>query len=292
MNGFCDLNVIESLSYPENLSNVKQLVTLGYSVIAINRIQNVFEGGLKKTNNDEKRKRNEKFVADINSIKSLIIRITDDINKLKDSEFKVPSDFKLLSRLTFPLENFDQIPMLRNGSYKELFDAFDIISAIPGNEKMFKTVVEGKIDVDIISLPLEYKLEFKPTHNLVALAASRDLTFEICYSSAIKSASLRKCIFSNGKQLVKKTKHAKGIILCSGGNTRMDFRSPHDVANIANLFDIKGAHCLNSVRKNAHVAVSHAYSRKYTFKGILMVEEITEELSEEPPSKKLKCSNG
>ncbi|XP_002158830.1 ribonuclease P protein subunit p30 [Hydra vulgaris] len=292
MNGFCDLNVIESLSYTENLLNVKQLITLGYSVVAINRIQNVFDGLKKKINNEEKRKRKETVNDDIFSIKNLIQRLTDDINKLQDPEFNLPKDFKLLSRLTFPLENFDQIPMLRNDFYKELFDAFDIISVIPGNEKMFKALVDGKIDVDIISLPLENKLEYKPTHNLVSLATSRDLTFEICYSAAIKSVSLRKSIFSNGKQLVQKTKHARGIVLCSGGSTRMDFRSPHDVANIANLFDLKGAHCLNSVRKNAHIAISHAFSRKYTFKGILMVEEMPKDSSKEPLSKKLKFSSG
>lgn len=279
--GFCDLNVRESSQFIENLANVKQLISLGYNCVAINRIHPIPENKTKDSS----------AVGYVNTMRNLLQKLNDALNIIKESaneDLVIPSNFKLLSRLTIPLNSVDQLGFLRRSYFNQIFNGFDLIAIVPENEKVFKSLMEGKFDIDIVSLAMEGKLRFKPTKESMGLGMSKEYAFEVCYSTAIKSVSLRKYIFQNGKQLVGKTKKGRGIIFSSGGNCWMDFRSPLDIVNLANLFDLKDSACYDVVKLNCERVVAHSVLRKTTFKGMASVEICNED---DGPSAKRKKSN-
>ena len=279
---FCDLNVMELPSIDENLKNIKQLMKLGYNVIAINRKLKALEKVNKRTPKPSH--------ADIHSFTNLMTKLKAEIATLKELpglDFVIPDDFELLSRVTIDLESSEQIRLLKHTPYKEILDNADIISIIPENEMIFKVIAEGKVDCDIIALQLGNALEFKATREMMGIATAKHIAFEICYSHAIKSISLRKYIFKNGRDVVQRSKKARGIIMCSHGEHPLDFRSPLDVINLAHLFDINDTVCYDVVSKNCLEVISHAKLRKLTFKGAVAVEEILDE-EEIPAAKKQK----
>jgi len=304
---FCDLNVQESSSYVDNLENIKQLVSLGYTVVALNR----HYGLPKKEKEKNKRSPNEistaeeakKFVA---QAKQLHDRLKADIEKLRsnqvgqsksntENDLVIPEKFQLLSRLTFDLDHVDQLSYLRSHSNKTIMAAFDVIAVNPKCEKCFRSLMEGKLDFDIVSFTMADRLPFRLDHHQVGLGTSKGLVFEIAYTTAIKSQSLRKYVFSNSQNLTSKTKHGKGIIITSGGESKMDFRAPSDVANLSNLFGLKGSFGLDAVSNTAMKAVTHALLRRDTFKGAVKVEYVGENTcegeiknEEGPPKKKMK----
>ena len=282
MKEFCDLNVVESASFAVNLSNVKQLIMLGYTTVAIHRPNVAIE------KRDMKNVRTCPPDSEIQSMKQLLTKIREELDKMKDSpeyDFQIPANFKLLSRISFQLTNQDQITYLRASYYKDLISGFDLISMYPGTTHVFKTLMDGKIEVDIITLQLEEKQEYKFTKEIMGQGIAKGYVFEICYAPVIKSVSWRKSIFHNARLLVQKTNRGEGIILSSAGDNIMDFRSPHDVANLAELFNLKGPSCFDAVGKNSQKAVVHSQTRKETFKGCFILEEITED---DPCAKRIK----
>lgn len=136
---------------------------------------------------------------------------------------------------------------------------------------------------------------------MIGLGFRRGIVLEILYSGAIRSQSLRRYVFMNAQLLVSRTKHAKGVIVSSGGgDSVMDFRSPQDVANLSNLFGLTGQSCLDAVSTTGVKCVDHATLRKQTFKGAVKIEQVSEleeqhqfegDEQEGPVSKKQKMSS-
>ena len=310
---FCDLNVQESTSYPQNLANIKQLISLGYTVVALNR----HYGLPRKEHQKGKKNPNEKSSMDeakkyVEELRILHESLNKDIEKIRanqntdqtgneedtvghhtekatvtnnDNELKVPEKFKLLSRVTFELDSIDQLSYLRSHSNKLIMEAFDLIAVYPKCEKCFRSLMEGKLDFDIVTFPMEDKLPFKLDRHQIGLGTSKGLTFEVNFSVAIKSQSLRKYVFMNSQSMVSKTKRAAGVIVNSGGESRMDFRAPPDVANLCNLLFATndGALGLHAISSTPRKMITRALLRRQTFKGAVRVEKIVEE--EEPESK-------
>jgi len=333
---FCDLNVQVSSSYPQNLANVKQLISLGYTVVALNRHYGVPRKEHQKGKKNPKEKSSsEEANIYVQEVKTLHESLKTDIEKIRtnqvsiqageneassntvddqtekpvttndDNELRVPEKFKLLSRVTFELESIDQLSYLRSPSNKLIMETFDLIAVYPKCEKCFRSLMEGKLEFDIVTFPMEDKLPFKLDRHQIGLGTSKGLTFEVNYSAAIKSQSLRKYVFMNSQSLVSKTKRAAGVIVNSGGECRMDFRAPPDVANLCNLlFGMNdGALGLHAVSSTPRKMITRALLRRETFKGAVRVEKIVEEegeqskedgdgkrveLYEEPPAKKKK----
>jgi len=280
---YYELNVIESSSINENVSNIKQLIKLGYHVVCINRKMKSPE---KVNKNTPKMSSNE-----IHSFSNAIEKLKEEVESLKtlpDLDFIIPEDFQLLSRLTVDLENTDQIRLLRNTPYKEILNDVDIIAICPKDEDVFKVLAEGKVDCDIISFQLEEDLDYRPTREMIGLASAKNISYEISYSHAIKSISLRKYIFKNGISLVQRSKRGKNIIMSCHGMNPLDFRSPQDVINLAHLFQINDNICHDVVSKNCMDVITHAKLRKLTFKGAVAVEKISEEEEDVPARKKQK----
>merc|ERR1712142_1313733 len=112
------------------------------------------------------------------------------------------------------------------------------------------------------------------------------------YGHAIKSMSLRKSVFQNGTLIGQRCKRAKGLVISCHGESCIDFRSPHDVINMAHLFSVGDNVSHDVVSKNCWDVVAHARLRKHTYMGALAVEEIPQpsqsEQDDEAPAKKRK----
>ena len=289
MRKFCELNVKESPLLQQNVDNVKQLVELGYQTVAIN----FHHPEPKKQEKDEKMNPKD-FIQKKNN---LLNHVNNGLKQLEEltNEFKIPDNFRLLSRINFEISTPDQIRCLRGGYYAEILKQFDLISLNPQNEKVFRMIMDGKISTDIVSFHLQNDFEFRITNEIISVGVKRGIYFEICYSPMINSQILRKYIIKNGRLLVSKIKRSKGVILSSGGECVMDFRSPTDVVNMADLFSIKGDSCYDVVEANCQRAINHSLTRRTTFHGAVMVEKIDkiekmeESLeSKEPNIKKMK----
>ena len=289
MRKFCELSVKESPLLQQNVDNVRQLVELGYQTVAIN----FHHPEPKKQEKDEKMNPKD-FIQKKNN---LLNHVNNGLKQLEEltNEFKIPDNFRLLSRINFEISTPDQIRCLRGGCYAEILKQFDLISLNPQNEKVFRMIMDGKISTDIVSFHLQNDFEFRITNEIISVGVKRGIYFEICYSPMINSQILRKYIIKNGRLLVSKIKRSKGVILSSGGECVMDFRAPTDVVNMADLFSIKGDSCYDVVEANCQRAINHSLTRRKTFHGAVMVEKIEkiekmeESLeSKEPNIKKMK----
>ena len=297
------MNVTESSSYLDNLDNVKQLISLGYTFVALNRNY----GFPRKEREKSKRNPHEESTMEeanrfVEGAKRLHDRLNDDIEKLRlnpvsndptntpDSGLVVPDKFRLLSRVTLDIENLNQLSYLRSPSNKLVTSFFDLVAVNPKCEKCFRSMMEGKYAFDIVSFPPAEKIPFKLDRHQLGLGTSNGLVFEISFGLAIRSQSLRKYVFANSIILTSRTKRGAGVIVTSGGESRMDFRAPPDVANLAStLFGLKGSAGLDAISVTSRKCIVRALLRKETFKGALKVEKIeTEDEEGEPPLKKLK----
>ena len=308
---FCDLNIIEHSNYNENLENVKQLISLGYTFVALNR----HYGTPRKEREKSKKNPHEKSSMDearyyVDEAKRLHERLNKDIQKLcttnrvshhnpsentssaaTDSDLVVPDNFRLLSRVTLDIENQEQLSFLRNSSNKLLISSFDLIAVVPKCEKSFRSIMEGKLDFDIVSLaPSAEKIPFKLDRHQIGLGTGNGLFFEISYGLAIRSQSLRKYVFTNAQNVTSRTKRGAGVLVTSAGETRMDLRSPSDVANLSStLFGLKGSAGLDAISVTSRKCIVRALLRKETFKGAVRVEKLDEcRQGGEPPSKKMR----
>merc|ERR1712193_121873 len=285
---FCELNVVESSSNNSNLQNIKQLLKLGYHAVAINREmkppKNVNKNTPKMSN------------SEIHSFAQSMVKLQQMVNELKkaatppptttttatttpsittkatksaatDTDFIVPDDFELLSRITVELDNPGQGRLLKSSPYKDMLNDVDIIAICPTSEAVLKSILEGRIECDIIALRLENELPFNLTTKTIALATRLNLSFEISYGHAIKSVSLRKYILQNGRMLAQRSKRARGLIMSCNGDNYLDFRSPRDVINLAHLFDVSDNVSHDVVSKNCWAAITHAKLRKHTYLG-------------------------
>jgi len=291
---YCELNLLESTSLDTNVQNIKNLMKLGYSVVAVNRNMDlptqINKHTLKLSDAEI-----HSFARSMEKLKNIVDDLKKGTSKTEsttqtDVDFSIPDDFELLSRVTVEIESPDQGRFLKMSPYKDMLDGVDIIAISLKNEAVYKSIMDRRIDCDIISLHLT-DTTFKLTRQLVGMAVN-DLRvgFEIAYSHAIKSMSLRKSIFQNGRLLVQRTKRAKGVILSCHSDHSLDFRSPRDVVNMAHLFDVDDNVSHDVVSKNCWDVIAHARLRKHTYRGAVVVEEVTPKHTEENqvPAKKRK----
>lgn len=308
---FCDLNVTEHANYNDNLENVKQLISLGYTFVALNR----HYGTPQKEREKSKKNPHEKSSLDeakqyVDGAKKLHERLnneiqsmrtsnratqhtnnTNTISTVKDCDLVIPDNFRLLSRVTLDIENQEQLSYLRTSSNKLIISSFDLVAVNPKCEKSFRSIMEGKFDFDIVSLsPSAEKIPFKLDRHQLGLGTGNGLVFEISYGLAIRSQSLRKYVFANAQNVTSRTKRGAGVVVTSGGETRIDLRAPPDVANLATtLFGLKGSAGLDAISVTSRKCIVRALLRRETFKGAVRVEKLDEgQEGGEPPLKKMR----
>jgi len=273
---YCELNLLASTSQETNIANIKTLIKLGYNAVVINSIL--------KSPTPISKKSPCPSIAEIHSFEQSVEKLKNIVADLKkgssetsstgDVDFSIPDDFELLSRLTVELDNPEQGRQLKMTPYKEMVAGVDIIAIGLKSEGVMRSIMERKIDCDLISLDLQ-DISFKLTRQIVGLVVNElKIGFEISYSNAIKSLSLRKSVFQNGRLIVQRTRRARGIVLSCHSDYSLDFRSPRDVVHMAHLFDVEDNVAHDVVSKNCWDVVAHARLRKYTYNGSVAVEKI------------------
>merc|ERR1711936_731719 len=274
---YCELNVMEAASVATNMENIKQLIKLGYHSIAINRKLPPPTNVNKHTSKPSSTQIHS-FANNINELRTHLDQLkqaTHDTKDDDDVDYVVPTDFEIFSRVTVELETPDQGRLLKSFPYKDMLEDVDIIAVAPTQEVVLKSICEGKVDCDIVSLPLEEELNFKLTREHIDVITGRNIAFEITYTHAIRSTSLRKCVLRQARGLVQRSKRARGVFMSCGGEGCLDFRSPLDVVNMSGLMGVPDHVCCDVVSKNCWSVVARAKIRKHTYLGAVAVEEIS-----------------
>lgn len=186
--------------------------------------------------------------------------------KIINFDGKFGRKFQILNRLTAIVEDPIQAHnMLKSPVSKK----YDILAVEPVGEKNLQHVAT-QCDVDIICLKLSEDLEFSLKKTHVGLAFQKGTCFEISYAPCFKSQDYKRSVISNSLHLVSVCK-GKNIIISSGASRPLDLRSPEDVVNLSLLFGFKTDEAARSVRKNGHIVMSHASTRKNTGCGFVSI---------------------
>lgn len=186
--------------------------------------------------------------------------------KIINFDGKFGRKFQILNRLTAIVEDPIQAHnMLKSPVSKK----YDILSVEPVGEKNLQHVVT-QCDVDIICLKLSEDLGFPLKKSHVGLAFQKGMCFEISYAPCFKSQNYKRSVISNSLHLVSVCK-SENIIISSSASRPLDLRSPEDVVNLSLLFGFKTDQAVRSVRKNGHIVMSHAGTRKNTGCGFVSI---------------------
>lgn len=165
--------------------------------------------------------------------------------------------FKQYSRLTVVYDSKDSSFFTSQGARK-ILSRFDLVAFIPTNEKEFHACCEEGL-CDIIQLPVP--LTFNLKKNDVSTALARDITFEICYSPALKDLNYRRSLIKDAQFLISRT-GGKNLILSSEGQSPIDLRGPYDVINLGFLFSLETASAKRAITVNPENCIIHGQTRK------------------------------
>lgn len=251
----CDLNLLWPKSNYDNLSpseitNIKNLIitsyNLGYQNVVIN-----FE-----VSESLKLPINEPSKLNPIKVKDLI-----DISKFPD--------LKVFTRLTVIVN--DSSKLINLNKYQNYFD---IIAIKPQTEKSLQNSIIN-LNIDLISIPLDTKLNFYIKHKIVGKALEKGIKFEICYGPLISSTSTltRKLMISNIIQLIRATR-SNGLIISSGSKNPINLRSFHNIMNFFQTLGIKLNH-INKFDDNAEKALINGRLRINSYKQTVMIDDNT-----------------
>lgn len=137
---------------------------------------------------------------------------------------------------------------------------YDILAVQAASERVFASACTT-LDVDIISFDLARRLPFRLRVPTVRAALARGITFELCYSPALREPNSRRQLFANALAVVRATGGA-GIILSSGAQRAFELRGPYDVANLGTLFGLSLAAAKAAVSSRTAAVLQHAAARR------------------------------
>lgn len=221
---YCDLclNYDFSIQILENFQVISELLTSaicdGYRILALN----INKKGILNNNDIVK---NLDF--DIKNIfNSYSIKFLNSSSQ--DFNFFNFEDLKILKRVTIEINDSKELYQFSNPTPS--LKSYDILAIIPKNEKMFELACND-INVDIISINFEEKINFYLKKTLILSAVSKNIFFEIIYNGFILDNSKRAIFISNVLMLLEVTK-GKNIIISSGADNFIDHRSPYDIVTM------------------------------------------------------------
>jgi ribonuclease P/MRP protein subunit RPP1 len=246
---FIDLNVNSS-----NKDVILTAIRLGYNAVAINT-------SVKNYADFSKQKYTPVTPLDLSKFSTPEIA---ELSHLKLSQIK---NFKQYTRITLPYEDKGN----QNFTFTNVqLQKFDIIAAIPANEKEFHNCCEtGQIDIISLPVPLGFSLRVKD----IKIALSRGIMFEIAYTKSLRDQTFRRNIIKDGNFLVTSTL-GRNIILSSGANTPLDLRGPYDVINLGFLFGLDNGKAKQSLTNNVLQCLKHGEARKASG-SILIMQNIS-----------------
>ena len=138
--------------------------------------------------------------------------------------------------------------------------SYDVLAVQAASERVFASACTT-LDVDIISFDLARRLPFRLRVPAVRAALARGITFELCYSPALREPNSRRQLFANALAVVRATGGA-GIILSSGAQRAFELRGPYDVANLGTLFGLSLAAAKAAVSSRTAAVLQHAAARR------------------------------
>ncbi len=216
------LNFDNSSINLNNFQNLSELITSGicdgFKILAINtiRLGNIsINETIKEIYIDIEKAFNSYSLKFLNSS-------SENLNFLN---FK---DIKILRRITFEISDNKEIYQFTNPPSS--MKAYDIISVIPKNEKIFE-VCCNDLNVDLITINFDEKMNFFLKKSLILSALDKNIFFEIQYNGFITDNSKRAIFISNILMLLEITK-GKNFIISSGSDNYLDHRSPYDIINL------------------------------------------------------------
>lgn len=175
-----------------------------------------------------------------------------------------PYNLIQLTRLNLPIEDTNEAQ--EAASNTPVLASYDIIAVQPHSERAFAFACTS-LDVDIISIDLSKRLNYRFRPDLIKTAMQRGLHFEILYAPILRDSGSRRQSFANAQALSRETR-GRAIILSSGARTALELRGPYDVVNLGTFLGLSEAQAHAAVGKNCTAVVEHARKRK-AFRGTL-----------------------
>ena len=169
-----------------------------------------------------------------------------------------------LSRLNLQIEDTNEAQKALSNA--TVVNSYDILAVQPQSERAFAYACTS-LDVDLISLDLSKRLNFKFKPDAIQTAMKRGVQFEILYAPLIREPGSRRQIYANAQALARETR-GRSIVLSSGARAAIELRGPYDVVNIATFLGLTESQAFAAVGKNAAAAIEHATKRK-AYRGTL-----------------------
>lgn len=108
--------------------------------------------------------------------------------------------------------------------------SYDLLAIKPNNEKIFDQCCND-LNIDIITISFEEKINFILKKNLIRASIDRGIFFEICYEEFIRDTFKRPNFISNVLSILEVTK-GKNLIISSGSDNYIYHRSPNDLITL------------------------------------------------------------
>lgn len=266
--GYCDLNIpCVPAASPKSDSRTKDLVdralALGYSTLALN--VHVNQKDL-VTKNNKQQQQSKKADG-----KPVLFDFPEppSLSFLNSSE-KAGNGSKaplVLTRLTLTFHNNDFLTIYNNSKSAK---SFDILALRPTSTAALQNLLKAGFRADIISFDPEESTGqderdkydgVRWTRKLYMECVEKHMFFEILYGPCIRDqeARLRSIRQAHVYHAVGRSKN---IILSSSASDLLDFRGPHDVANLGRIFGLNEEQGLGAVSSTAIQAVKAASGRK------------------------------
>lgn len=106
-------------------------------------------------------------------------------------------------------------------------------------------------------------------HSSCVCTQAYPAALQICFTPALREASLRRQLFANALALCRETR-GRGIVVSSGARSYTELRGPLDVANLASLFGLTQQQALATISSSPAAVVERAATRR-AYRGTLTV---------------------
>jgi len=271
---FFDLNV----AYTSDRNSVKDmvafLITLGYDGCALNFKHN---GKIGPQQMCSLRLFSPEELAAVKHEK--VSRSTSWVRRDGSLQLKSAKQtgFRQLTRITVVLEDPADVASVVHPSGQNVLKSYDIVALQPTSEKVFQQIASN-VDFDIISLDFSRRIPFTIRRPQVSLALQRGLFFEISVSDALKDSMMRRYMVANSLSLFR---HSRGrnVLITSAAEKLMDLRGPYDLSNLGAVFGLTHEQSKAALTSACRSVISHAESRRTTFKTVLAVSSRPEDIA-------------
>jgi RNase P/RNase MRP subunit p30 len=179
--------------------------------------------------------------------------IWEPINSLKTRNISIPSTvegIRLLNRITMVVSKSSHF----HANIQELikfswtfrgYYAFEVLAVRPLHDSVFSLSCRNSI-IHIISIDLTKKLMSKLKPSSIRNAMRRNIMFEICFASALRSNISRRNLFSNVSVLLRAT-NGNNIVLANGSCSPSKIRNPLEILNFGLNLGLKASKVKNAI---------------------------------------------